>query len=192
MNIKTFFSTLLLLCVMITSAQNEKAQDNTIEAQFVRVIDMSNNYQEYKVIRRSKLAALRKNILDSLAALEIAIQIKDAIITSQSSNISTLEVTLNSTQNNLNTSKAKEDTIALFGITTKKGSYNFILFSIISFLLLGLFFFILKFKNSNTITKETNHKLSEIERAFENYRQKKLEDEQILRRKLQDEINKTK
>ncbi|MFT4942582.1 MAG: hypothetical protein ACI9RL_000915 [Candidatus Paceibacteria bacterium] len=192
MNIKTFFSTLLLLCVMITSAQNEKAQDNTIEAQFVRVIDMSNNYQEYKVIRRSKLAALRKNILDSLAALEIAIQIKDAIITSQSSNISTLEVTLNSTQNNLNTSKAKEDTIALFGITTKKGSYNFILFSIISFLLLGLFFFILKFKNSNTITKETNHKLSEIERAFENYRQKKLEDEQILRRKLQDEINKKK
>ncbi len=133
MNIKTFFSTLLLLCVMITSAQNEKAQDNTIEAQFVRVIDMSNNYQEYKVIRRSKLAALRKNILDSLAALEIAIQIKDAIITSQSSNINTLEVTLNSTQNNLNTSKAKEDTIALFGITTKKGSYNFILFSIISF-----------------------------------------------------------
>ena len=192
MNIKIFFSTLLLLCVMITSAQNEKAQDNTIEAQFVRVIDMSNNYQEYKVIRRSKLAALRKNILDSLAALEIAIQIKDAIITSQSSNISTLEVTLNSTQNNLNTSKAKEDTIALFGITTKKGSYNFILFSIISFLLLGLFFFILKFKNSNTITKETNHKLSEIERAFENYRQKKLEDEQILRRKLQDEINKKK
>jgi hypothetical protein len=192
MNIKTFFSTLLLLCAMITSAQNEKAQDNTIEAQFVRVIDMSNSYQEYKVIRRSKLATLRKNILDSLTALETAIQIKDAIITSQSSTISTLEVSLNSTQNNLNTSKAKEDNMALFGITTKKGSYNFILFSIISFLLLGLFLFILKFKNSNTITKETNHKLSEIEGAFENYRQKKLEDEQILRRKLQDEINKKK
>ena len=48
MNIKTFFSTLLLLCAMVTSAQNQKAQDNTIEAQFARVIDKSNNYQEYK------------------------------------------------------------------------------------------------------------------------------------------------
>ena len=47
-------------------------------------------------------------------------------------------------------------------------------------------------KNSNIITKQTNHKLTEIEQEFDSYRQKKLEEQQILRRKLQDEINKKK
>ena len=66
------------------------------------------------------------------------------------------------------------------------------LFSTIGMLVLGLLFFIIKFKNSNIITKQTKHKLSEIEQEFDSYRQKKLEEQQILRRKLQDEINKKK
>jgi hypothetical protein len=66
------------------------------------------------------------------------------------------------------------------------------LFSTIGILILGLFLFIVKFKNSNIITKQTKLKLSEIEQEFDTYRQKKLEEQQLLRRKLQDEINKNK
>ena len=192
MTIKTIFSCLLFLCATAGYSQNKVQIDNSIEAQFVEVIDKSNNYQKYKVIKRTKLAGLRKNILDSIELLENSIQQKDATIASQKNSITTLEASLSNTQENLDASIEKEGTISLFGITTKKGTYNFLLFSSIGMLVLGLLFFIIKFKNSNIITKQTKHKLSEIEQEFDSYRQKKLEEQQILRRKLQDEINKKK
>ena len=192
MTFKTIFSCLLFLCATAGYSQSKVQIDNSIEAQFVEVIDKSNNYQKYKVIKRTKLAGLRKNILDSIELLENSIEQKDATIASQNNSITTLEANLSNTQNNLASSIEKEGTISLFGITTKKGTYNFLLFSTIGILILGLLFFIIKFKNSNIITKQTNHKLSEIEQEFDSYRQKKLEEQQILRRKLQDEINKKK
>ncbi len=192
MTIKTIFSCLLFLCATAGYSQSKVQIDNSIEAQFVEVIDKSNNYQKYKVIKRTKLAGLRKNILDSIELLENSIQQKDATIASQKNSITTLEASLSNTQENLDASIEKEGTISLFGITTKKGTYNFVLFSTIGMLVLGLLFFLIKFKNSNIITKQTKHKLSEIEQEFDSYRQKKLEEQQILRRKLQDEINKKK
>ena len=192
MTIQTFFCGLFFLCATLSYSQNNAQKENSIEAQFVEVIDKSNNYQKYKVIKRTKLAGLRQNILDSIKALEESIQQKDITIAAQNSDITSLEARLNTTQNNLNTSIEKEGIISLFGITTKKGTYNFLLFSTIGILILGLFLFIVKFKNSNIITKQTKLKLSEIEQEFDTYRQKKLEEQQLLRRKLQDEINKNK
>ncbi len=192
MTYKTFFSSLFLVCAMASYSQNSAQKDNSIEAQFVEVIDKSNTYQKYKVIKRTKLSGLRKNILDTIEALEKSIQQKKTTIASQNSDISSLQVDLNTTQNNLAASLEREGTISLFGITTKKGTYNFLLFSVIGFLLLGLLFFIIKFKNSNLITKQTKQKLAEIEQEFDTHRQKKLEEQQVLRRKLQDEINKNK
>ena len=192
MTIQTFFCGLFFLCATLSYSQNNAQKENSIEAQFVEVIDKSNNYQKYKVIKRTKLAGLRQNILDSIKALEESIQQKDITIAAQNSDITSLEARLNTTQNNLNTSIEKEGIISLFGITTKKGTYNFLLFSTIIILILGLFLFIVKFKNSNIITKQTKLKLSEIEQEFDTYRQKKLEEQQLLRRKLQDEINKNK
>ena len=47
-----------------------------------------------------------------------------------------------------------------------------------------------KFYNSNTVTKEAQNNLTDVEQEFELHRKKSLEKEQKLRRKLQDEINK--
>ena len=66
------------------------------------------------------------------------------------------------------------------------------MWSIIGLLIIGLLFFIYKFKNSNAVTKEAKLKLAETEEEFDQHRQKKLEEQQQLRRKLQDEINKNK
>ena len=190
MKIKTLLTTVLIASTLFINAQTQEQPDNTIKGQFIKVIDKSNNYQEFKVIKKTKLVVLRKNILDSIATLEKSIETKDATIAAQANTISDLETNLSTTQNNLSISQEKEDGIELFGMITKKSTYNTILFSVIGLLLLGLIFFVFRFKNSNSITKATNHKLSEIESEFESYRQKKLEDEQVLRRKLQDEINK--
>ena len=102
--------------------------DNSIEAQFVEVIDKSNNYQKYKVIKRTKLAGLRKNILDSIELLENSIQQKDATIASQNNSITTLEASLSNTQNNLDTSIEKEGTISFLELLPKKVLITFYCF----------------------------------------------------------------
>ena len=69
---------------------------------------------------------------------------------------------------------------------------SFILWSIIAVLLGLLLIYIFRFNRSNSVTLSTNGKFDELEIEYENHRQRSLEREQQLRRKLQDEINKQK
>mgnify|MGYP003656027103 CR=1 FL=1 len=185
---------ILLLFTLLLSfsflAQNTVDKDNSLEGQFVDVIDKSNRFEDYKVIKIFKLAALRKNILDSVTALEDQIAASQKTIDDQQVKIGGLEKTLQDTNENLSLSKEKEDGITFFGTIVKKSTYNSIMWFIIAALLLGLGYFIFRFKNSNAITKEANSKLAETETEFETHRSKKLEEIQQIRRKLQDEINK--
>ena len=179
---------LLLSCLLL--AQENPTTPNSIESQFVDVIDKSNSYQEFKVIKKVKLARLRKNILDSVSKFESEIVTLNTEIENQAAAIGTLTSNLAKTNENLRVSQGKEDGIELLGIQTKKTTYNMLMWSVIGLLTIGLIFFIYKFKNSNSVTREAKLKLVETEEEFDEHRQKKLEEQQQLRRKLQDEINK--
>lgn len=184
----------LLFIALSLIAQEEisESNPNSLESQFVNVVDNSNSYQEFKVISKAKLNVLRSNILDSVAALESTIvEMRDAI-ENQKEQISSLGQELKTTQMNLVSSKEKENGISLFGILTEKATYNSIMWGIILLLLVGMVFFIYRFKSSNSSTKATLQKLDEVELAFDNHRQKSLEELHQLGRKLQDEINKNK
>ncbi len=180
----------LLTILLFSSIIFAQQKVNTIENQFVDVVDKSNNYQEFKVIKRAKIYALRKNILDSINALENTINNSYTEIDQQKTKIATLKKDLDTTQTNLATSKEKEDGIEILGMLTKKSTYNLIMWSIIAGLLLILGFLFYKFKSSHAVTKATRLKLTETETEFDAHRQKTLKNEQLLRRKLQDEINK--
>ena len=99
---------------------------------------------------------------------------------------------LRATKEDLALSREKENGIEVFGVITEKATYNTILWTIIAVLLIILAYLGYKFKNSHNVTKEAQLKLAETEIELETHRQKALEREQKLRRKLQDEINKKK
>lgn len=73
-----------------------------------------------------------------------------------------------------------------------KTGYNSILWTIIAALTALLAFFISKFKRSNAITIEAKKNKAEIEKEYDEHKQRSLEREQLLRRELQDELNKQK
>ena len=182
---------LMLLCFFVVSTTGFSQDDtNSIENQFIKVVDKSNNYQEFKVIKKTKIEGLRKNVMDSIRALEAKITTSQVEIEKQKSEIALLTQNLNTTKSNLAASIEKEDGIEVLGIVTKKSTYNTILWSIILALIaiLGLIFY--KYKSSHDITKSTKQKLTEVEADFDAHRKKSLVNEQLLRRKLQDEINK--
>jgi len=183
---------LLLLSLFIITSATLLAQDNSLENQFTEVINKSNSYKEFKVIEKVKINSLKSSVLDSVSSMNQNIKSISEENGQQKSTIIKLRNDLNTSQNNLSESKENEDAIKVLGIITKKSTYNIINFSIIAVLLLTIFILVYKFNNSNRVTKMTTTNLKENEEEFEGFRQRSLEREQKLRRKLQDEVNKNK
>lgn len=189
---KFLFLTLpLFLFTLTVSAQDSiQVRSNTLNEQMVDAFERSNSYQEYKVIKKSQLATLKRNILDSVSGLEKRIDAQQNELAQQKSEIDSLRENLQNTKQNLAISKEKEDGIEFMGILTSKATYNTIMWTLILILLLISGFLFYRFLNSHKITNAAQLKMAEMEIELEDYRRNSLEREQKLRRKLQDEINK--
>ena len=182
---------LLLLCFLVVSITGFSQDDsNSIESQFIKVVDKSNSYQKYKVIKKTKIEGLRKNVLDTIVMLELKIATSKVEIENLKSKVELLTKALDTTKSNLAASIEEEDKIEALGLVMTKTTYNTLLWSIISGLLGLLGFLLYKHKNGHEITKNTKLRLTEVESDFDAHRKKTLTNEQLLRRKLQDEINK--
>lgn len=183
-----------LCCFVEINSQEATNQNNrnTLENQFNSIIKKSNSYQDYKVVKKVKLNQLQKSVLDSIAALETKIETLSEEITTQQEEIAGLNKSLTSTNNDLIVSKEKEHGIYLFGMLLQKTTYNIILWFIIGTLLFLLVVFVMNFRRSNSIAGNATLKLRESEEEFDAFRQRSIEREQQLRRKLQDELKKNK
>lgn len=187
---------LLALLVQNISAQSRlsktevEALPNTIENQFTKIYRLSNNWQEYKMIKRTHFTSFQKNILDSISTIKKDIVTKQLKIDEQLKNATLLKNEIITLKDSLATSIKKEDAFSFLGTFLDKNTYNTILWSIICALLAGLAFFIFKFKSSYFVIKETKNALTDVEDELEQYKRNAIDKEQKLRRQLQDEINK--
>lgn len=171
-------------------SQETTTEDNTIDYQFRTLYKNSNNYQEYKVVKKVNYGNLHNNVLDSIKQYRAQLKLKNSLINNQKLTISKLEKDNKDVNLKLQTSITKENSISLLGIQLTKSNYSILLFTIIVLLIVGLATFIYKFKNSNIITTEAKSNLYDVEQELNLFRKKSLEKEQKLRRQLQDEINK--
>ncbi|WP_419211773.1 tRNA (guanine-N1)-methyltransferase [Maribacter sp. X9] len=170
--------------------------EGPISNQFDYVAKRSGNYRadgvRYEVVKETNLFKLRKNVLDSLDAMNKKTGELKATIAEHETTITSLNKKLDETTTNLTAVTEEKDSMSFIGIPVSKGTYNFILWTIIGglFLLLGLFIY--RFRNSNILTQEAKQNLSELEIEYEDHRRRALEREQKISRQLQDEINKQK
>ncbi|HNQ28221.1 MAG TPA: tRNA (guanine-N1)-methyltransferase [Aquaticitalea sp.] len=190
----------LLTCFATTNIYSQQSNnedklslsEGTIDNQFEYVIQRSNNYQDYKVIKKTWLYQLKAHTLDSLKAIHKNLDETKAIVSAQTNEINGLKEELASTNATLNTTREEKDNILLFGMQMSKSSYSALMWSIIGGLFLLLVIFIYNYNKSNRITRQSKQALADIEEEFEEHRRNALEREQIVRRQLQDEINKHK
>jgi hypothetical protein len=186
----SFLAFFLILSSASITAQQTVTEENTLENQFDKIYRISTSYQTYKVISKEGFQKLKSNVLDSLNLIENALSEKVSLLKTKESDIQRLNEKINNTQISLDASIKKENSISLFGLALNKTTYNSILWFLIIVLLMGMLFFMYKFSNSNLLTKEAKHNLAEVEQELSLFRKKTLENEQKLRRQLQDEINK--
>ncbi len=187
-------STLLLIALLffkIGITQNDTVtKPETINDKFEKLLKASGNFEDYKVIKKHKIYQLRENTQKHILGLNSQISKLESNINSLSSEIAGLKTNLSNTKNTLEGINKEKNSMNFFGTLMSKSTYNMMVWSIATLLLLGLLFFIFKFKNSNILTKQAKNKLQEVENDFENYKHKALEKEQKLGRQLQDERNK--
>ncbi|AMC10406.1 hypothetical protein Lupro_03690 [Lutibacter profundi] len=189
---------LILIVVVFSStalfSQTTKKFIDTgsVKNQFDYLINKSYKYKDYKSVKISWLHKLKANVADSISTLKKEIRSTNATINSQNKKIDSLKLAINSSKETVDNLNTKIDSISIIGIQFNKGTFKTIVFSFIGILVILLLFFITRFKQSNTITKQTKQTLKELDEEFETHRKIALEREQKVRRQLQDELNKQK
>ncbi|MFV0564551.1 MAG: tRNA (guanine-N1)-methyltransferase [Flavobacteriaceae bacterium] len=198
-NIKYFYFIIFVISLNTfsqTGATEETSElslnSGTISNQFEYIIQRSNNYQDFKVVKKTWLSTLKAHTLDSLSAVHKLLTDTEAIVNNQNNEITDLKLKLSNTEQTLANTNQEKDSMSLFGLQLSKTNYNILMWCLIGILLVLLLFFIYKFKSSNTITQEAKKALTATEEEFEEHRRVALEREQKVRRQLQDEINKHK
>jgi len=154
------------------------------------IIDNSNKYQEFKVVKKTWLLDFKSHLNDSLNVFAVEIDKAKRKIVSQQEEISSLETRITETNSILSNANSEKDMISFIGMPLKKGMYNTIMFSTIIVLLLLLSVYIIRFRSSNKSTIDTKKSYDILDNEFEQYKKSTLEKEQKLKRQLQDEINK--
>ena len=198
-HLRILFALALLIPTFLIQAQEDESaneEDNTLRGQFEELERKSGNYRangiRYEVIKLSDLYETKNNIFDSLDTANKNIKDLTSTISANNAEIEDLNNKLQETTNNLNAVTEEKDSISFFGALISKGTYNFILWSIIFGLLLLLLFFIYRFRNSNFLTQQAKSALADLEEEYQNHRRRALEREQKISRQLQDELNKQK
>lgn len=189
-----FFLLTLLISVSTISAQEVEKKssltNSTVNEKFDYIITKSNNFQEFKVVKRAWLHTIKKQVLDSVNKQKREINALAVIIEDQKLNTKKLESKIENLNSEITTVNTDKDNIYFIGSDMKKGAFKNLFWGVISVLSILLLFFIYKFKNSNTVTQEAKAQLADVEKEYENHKKTALEREQKVMRKLQDELNK--
>ncbi|MGB1269566.1 MAG: tRNA (guanine-N1)-methyltransferase [Flavobacteriaceae bacterium] len=193
---KQFFFFLATLFIGLSSSFSQEEENklsltnSTVNEKFDYVLTKSNNYQEFKVVKKTWLYTLKKQVIDSVIKQKSEINTLTKTIETQKNNTISLEakiVELNDTITQISTDK---ENISFLGADLKKSDFKNLFWAIIAILTILLAFFIYQFKNSNSVTQSIKTQLADIEKEFDEHRKIALEREQKVMRKLQDELNK--
>jgi len=186
---KSIYLFSIALFILVPSFAQQK-DTSSVSGKFNLIYNTSSSYKEFKVIRKSRFLNLRDQVSDSIKLLNNELELKGE-------KINTLEEDLNNINKVLLNSIAEKkaaiqmkNSIFFFGLKLHKSSYKFMNWMIFLLLMGALSFFIYKYKSSYQIILSAKESLQESEEELVKFKKKSMENDQKLRRQLQDEINK--
>lgn len=193
-NLIVFYAAIFMLtaAVQLTGAfaQENGLDGGSIKSQFDYIKDVSTNYQDYKVIKRTQLDQLESNITDSISAYQKQIAAINTQLNEQKASIEGLKAEITRTNEALEEAISQKDSFSFFGTYLHKNLYNNLMWGLIIALALILIISYFRFKRSHVITADTKKRLDEVQEEYEQHRKNTLERERKLNRQLVDALNK--
>ncbi len=164
--------------------------DQPLKNQFQKMLDKSETYAEFKVIRSIDLGNYAQSVQDSLQVNRAEINTLKNTVADQKSQISQLSIRITELEDQLSTSEKLRESLSIFGLNIYKTTYQWIVWLIIAVLTAFGIFAYISFIRSNIITSKTNKKYKDLETDFEDHKKKSYEKQLKLGRELQTERNK--
>ena len=164
----------------------------TIESQFDYLNSISNNFQEYKVVKKANLDKIEGNVTDSLNVFKEQLVSINNQVKEQKAAIDQLNNDLKTSQSDLQQALDMKDSFSFMGMYIHKSTYNTLMWGLVILLAVALLFFIYRFKRNYSVTAEIKQSLMETREEFDLHRRNTLERERKLNRQLVDEMNKRK
>lgn len=182
----------LVLTTNISGQDRPSLNESDIEGQFKYLISRSEDFEDYKMVKRWILYSFKSHVVDSLNQLKSEIVKYDSIQKIKVDEISILETTIADLETNLQQVEKERDSLSLFGLSVQKSAfYSILIFTILALIALIAIFFIL-YKRSNVLTQKAKSELIDLQDEFVAHRKSALKRHEKVVRELYDEILKYK
>ncbi|MGJ1203581.1 hypothetical protein [Sphingobacterium lactis] len=183
---------ILFFWVLVPSVSGQTLQQklmtSSLDSQFV-VLNLQSRSQDkdFKIIRKTNLDIIRKNVRDSLNTYKKQIATLRGDASSSEGNILGLQDSVKSLSAALSAEQQKTDSISFLGIQFSKSSYHTMVWVIIIVLAAALFGILAAFRKAKVDTTESKNTVDELQEELQTLRKKSMEREQLLKRQLLDE-----
>lgn len=167
------------------NAQTEKSLDES----FSEILNESESYEDYKVIRTSKLRQFRSAMYDSLTSYKTTITSLQDELSTLKSDMEELKSQFTTVQKSLNESQASSDLISFLGFDMKKLTYSIFVWSVVCLLMLCLVIMYGRIKHVCGVVKRVKSAYSKIVEDYRNQRFQATEKQIKLKRELQTALN---
>lgn len=191
--IKSYLLLSFFLISVVGFSQTETNQDTveskTLESQFQQLKKEANDYQVYKVVKRTELDKFWKVVEDSLQLYESEIEASNSKIASLTSEVNELSQEVGKLDSDLTDQEYAIHHLSFMGVDMTKDGYKILSWIIIGVLILLLIIIFIRFKSANRITQKTKLAYADLETEFEAHRKRAMEKETTIKRELQTAIN---
>lgn len=162
----------------------------SLSNQFDHLNYISKNNYDFKMVRKSNLEIVKRNVIDTVAKLHKEISSLKSSSSNYSSNTKNLQDSIQVLNDQLAQEKEKTESLSFLGINTSKAFYNTVVWTIIGILAVATFIFLFSYRKAKVDTVEFQKTAEQSQEEFATFRKKAMEKEQLLKRQLQDELNK--
>ncbi|ADY52701.1 hypothetical protein Pedsa_2149 [Pseudopedobacter saltans DSM 12145] len=193
MNISKKITSVFIYFAFLFSINSKAATpvSPSLDEQFKSLFESSNNYQEYKVIKRAAFEKLWRSTSDSIKAKEKLTKNSSSLIRERDNAINKLKQDLSRKNEELQQAINSNNEISLLGfIPLQKANYNILICIVIALLIVACTFLYLKTNYANKVASEKRNLYEELSEEYRLFKTRSHENEKKLARALQDERNK--
>lgn len=176
--------------LLLTLSFTVYAQENTpLRTVLSDIMSESESYEEYKVIKTSKLLNFRSAMSDSINGYQLQIKNLEITAVETKAELKTIQAELGIIKERLTHSEDENAEIGFLGLSVRKGFYNAMVWSIIALLSTIIIVVYTRIKHVCSVIKRVKSAYSKVVEEYRNQRFAATENQITLRRELQTALN---
>jgi len=176
--------------LLMTLSFTVYAQENTpLRTVLSDIMSESESYQEYKVIKASKLLNFRAAMSDSINDYQLQIKNLEMSVVETKAELKAIQAELNIIKDKLMVSERENAKIGFLGLSVREGFYNAMVWSIIALLATIVLVVYTRIKHVCNVVKRVKSAYSKVVEEYRNQRFAATENRITLRRELQTALN---